>query len=86
MTRLNTATGLSLLYASAYFLNFLNPMALYFVPSFFEHIVYPSLVTVFCLVPVILLATSSLPSAGVKRKLMFFGTAALTLVAIKSAF
>ena len=86
MTRLNTATGLSLLYASAYFLNFLNPLTLYFVPSFFDYIVYPSLVTVFCLVPVILLATSSLPSAGIKRKLMFFGTAAFTLVAIKSAF
>lgn len=86
MKRLNTATGLSLLYASAYFLNFLNPLTLYFVPSFFDYIVYPSLVTVFCLVPVILLATSSLPSAGIKRKLMFFGTAALTLVAIKSAF
>lgn len=86
MARLNTAIGLSLLYASAYFLGFLNPWTLYFVPSFFEYVVYPSLVAVFCLVPVILLATSSLVSAGIKRKFVFFGTAALTLVAIKSAF
>lgn len=86
MARLNTAFGLSLLYAAAYFFNFLNPLTLYFVPSFFDYIVYPSLVTVFFLVPIILLLTGSLVSAGIKRKLIFAGTVTLTMVAIKSAF
>ncbi|MGK5027419.1 hypothetical protein [Janthinobacterium sp. RB2R34] len=86
MIRLNIAIGLSLLYASAYFMGFLNPLTLYFVPSFFDYVVYPSIVTVFCLVPVILMMTSSLFSAGIKRKVVFFGAIALTIVAIKSAF
>ena len=84
MARLTLAIGLALLYASAYFLAFLNPYALYFIPSFWGYIVYPSLICICCLVPVFLLATHS--SDRVRRVLMFFGAAILTIIAIKSTF
>lgn len=86
MSRFGIATGLALLYASAYFLSFLNPSRLYFLPSFFDYIFYPSLVTVACLTPVFLLATSRLIGERIKRHLVFFGTGILTIIAIKSAF
>ena len=86
MSRLALAIGLSLLYASAYFLAFLNPYALYFIPSFFGYIVYPSLISIFCLVPFFLLATSSIVGNRVRQALVFFGATILTIIAIKSTF
>ena len=86
MSRLALAIGLSLLYASAYFLAFLSPYALYFIPSFFGYVVYPSLISIFCLVPFFLLATSSIVGNRVRRALVFFGATILTIIAIKSTF
>jgi len=86
MARLTLAFGLALLYASAYFLAFLNPHALYFIPSFWEYIVYPSLISIFCMTAIFLLATSSIVGYRVKRGFVFFGTVVLTIIAIKSTF
>lgn len=86
MVRLNLAFGLSLLYSSAYFLAFLNPYSLYFVPYFCEYIVYPSLISILCMVVVFLLSTSSIVGYRVRGGLVFFGTAVLTIIAIKSSF
>lgn len=78
--------GLALLYTSAYFLSFLNPVALYFVPSFFDYVVYPSLVTVVFLFTVFLIVSSPDFNFRIKRKLVFFGTILLTVISIKSIF
>lgn len=80
------AFGLALLYASAYFLPFLNPYSLYFVPSFFSYIVIPSLVSVALLTPLFLLCSSSMVSAQCRRGLVYFGTIILTFIAAKSMF
>lgn len=86
MSRLHVSTGLALLYASAYYLAFLNPSTLYFVPSFFDYVVYPSMISVVLLVPSFLLVTSSITNYLIRRKLIFFGTGVLTVIAIKSTF
>lgn len=86
MARLNLAIGLSLLYSSAYFLAFLNPYSLYFIPSFWEYIVYPSLISTICMVAVFLLSTSSIVGCRFRSGLVFFGAAVLTIIAIKSSF
>lgn len=80
------AFGLALLYASAYFLPFLNPYSLYFVPSFFSDIVIPSLVSVVFLTPLFLLCGSSLVPSRSRRALVYLGTIILTLIAAKGAF
>lgn len=86
MNRLSMATGLALLYASAYYLFFLNPISLYFVPSFFRYVVYPSLITVLILTPIFFLVSGTLLNPTLKRSLIFFGSGFLTIVAIKSIF
>lgn len=86
MRRFATACGLSLLYASAYFLPFLTPYSLYFIPSFIDFIVLPSLVTILFLTPVILLASHARVAPRVKYFLAAAAATLLTLIAIKSMF
>jgi hypothetical protein len=86
MRRITTASGLALLYASAYFLPFLNPYSLYFIPSFFSYIVLPPLISVFLLTPVFLLCSNSSVSARRRRSLVFCGATVLTIIAVKSIF
>lgn len=86
MRRLTTASGLALLYASAYFLPFLNPYSLYLTPSFFSYIVIPSLICVLLLTPFFLFCRSSLVSMRCRRSLVFCGAMILTIIAVKSTF
>lgn len=86
MTRFFFALGLALLYASAYFLDFLSPYSLYFLPSFFDYIVLPSLVAVVVLVPLVLLANVAIRGHRPRRALLFFAAAVLTVIAVKSVF
>lgn len=86
MTRFFFALGLALLYASAYFLDFLSPYSLYFLPSFFDYIVFPSLVAVVVLVPLVLLANAAIRWRRLRRALALFAAAVLTIIAVKSAF
>lgn len=86
MTRFLLVLGLALLYASAYFLDFLSPYSLYFLPSFFDYVVFPSLVAVIVLVPLVLLVDAAITGARIKRAVIFFGAAVLTVIAVKSAF
>ena len=78
MTRFFFALGLALLYASAYFLDFLSPYSLYFLPSFFDYVVFPSLVAVVVLVPLILLARATVQGARLKCGLLYFAATVLT--------
>lgn len=80
------ALGLALLYASAYFLPFLNPYSLYFVSSFFSDIVVPSLICVFFLTPLFFLCSSPLVSLRRRRGLAYFGSIILTFIAAKGMF
>ena len=84
MHRLPLAFGLALLYASAYFLPFLTPYSLYFVPSFFDYVVVPSLLSVCLLTPAFVLCGSRVVAPAVRRVLMFVGTILLTFIAAKS--
>lgn len=84
MHRISIAFGLALLYASAYFLPFLNPYSLYFAPSFAHYVVVPSLVSVFLLTPFFLLCSSSMVSSRCRRCLVYFGAVVLTVIAAKS--
>lgn len=86
MRRITMALGLALLYASAYFLPFLNPYSLYFVPSFFSYILIPSLVSVVLLTPLFLFCRSSPVSPRWRRPLSYLGTIILTVIAAKGAF
>jgi hypothetical protein len=86
MRRIAIAFGLSLLYASAYFLNFLNPYSLYFIPSFLDYIVIPSLVGVMILTPAFLFFSSAKINIALRLRLLFFGAAVLTVIAVKSLF
>lgn len=83
MRRLATAFGLALLYSSAYFLPFLNPYALYFVPSFFDFVVFPSLVSVVVLTPVFLFCCSKVAPRP-RRILALCGAIILSIIAAKS--
>lgn len=84
MHRLPLAFGLALLYASAYFLPFLNPYSLYFIPSFFGYIVIPSLVSVCLLTPLFVLCGSRIIAPAHRRAFAFVGTILLTFIAAKS--
>lgn len=86
MTRFLLVLGLALLYASAYFLDFLTPYALYFLPSFFDYVVLPSLVTVVVLMPLVLLAAAAKIGTRLRQAVIFFAAAVLTVIAVKSAF
>jgi len=85
MTRSLFALGLALLYASVYFLDFLSPHSLYFVPSFFDYVVFPSLIAVVVLVPLVLAADVGISSMKTRRAIIFLASAVLTVLAVKSA-
>ncbi len=86
MRGLATAAGLALLYASAYYLPFLTPYALYFVPSFFDYIVLPSLVSFAVLTPIFYFLGRAPDGARWRRPLIFCGATALLIIAVKGVF
>jgi hypothetical protein len=86
MQRFGTALGLALLYASAYYLPFLNPYFLYFIPSFYDFLVLPSLLSVLVLTPVFFLCSSPALAPRSRRVLAFCGATILTLIAVKCVF
>ena len=85
MTRFVFVLGLALLYASAYFFDFLSPYSLYFLPSFFDYVVFPSLVAVVVLVPLVLAADVGIAGVKTRRTIIFLASAVLTAIALKSA-
>lgn len=86
MRRLSLAVGLSLVYASAYYLPLLNPHSLYLVPRFFDYLVFPVLVAILVLTPLFFFGASAKVGAGVRHKAMFLVAVLLTIIAIKSVF
>lgn len=85
MNRLPFFIGLSLLYSSAYFLGFLTPYSLYFVPDFFGYVVLPSLACVAGICFFLILG-DRLKKCVVRETLILLGSAILTIVALKSMF
>ncbi|WP_426110143.1 hypothetical protein [Massilia sp. PWRC2] len=84
MQRLGAALGLALLYASAYFLPLLNPYALYFVPAFYDFVLFPSLISVLVLVPLFLYISSARVTMRARRVSVFCGAVLLIFIAAKS--
>lgn len=84
MQRAVSAVGLSLLYASAYFLPLLNPYSLYFIPASFSYIIFPSLVCVAVSTPLLIYGASGRVPARWRRAGMLFGASVLTFIAAKS--
>lgn len=83
MRRFSIALGLALLYAAAYYLPLLTPFSLYFVPSFFDFVLWPSLVSVIVLTPILYFASARLADSRWGRHLQFWGATALVIIAAK---
>lgn len=82
------AIGLSLLYASAYFLPLLTKYSIYFIPSTLEYIFWPTFIAVVALTPIILLSGVLLKRGNqsyLKKTLILSAVTILTVISIKSS-
>lgn len=83
MRRVSAALGLSLLYASFYYLPLLERRAFYFIPDFFQFLILPSLVSVLVLTPLFFIIGSAKFSPRVRAAVLFGGAFVMTAMAVK---